>query len=187
MRIKVEEIERQRILEMHQTARNQNMINEQAQTQTGTTETTPGKTGTQGGIRGAVSRVKTGVQNVKSAVTGNIQNIKDPELEAILTRLKANTKQTQRQLTDTFNNFRDLKANIDTNKIEPINQDELKQLTGYIDSYMKVLQYTINETNKFNQLNIAYNNSTQAPTGTQGINPSNLVPERPKTGRTTTA
>ena len=185
MRIKVEEIERQRILEMHKTARNQNMINEQAQT--GTTETNSGKTGTQGGIRGAFSRIKTGVQNVKSAASGNIQNIKDPELEAILTRLKANTKQMQRQLTDTFNNFKDLKANINTNKIESIYQDELKQLTGYIDVYMKVLQYTINETNKFNNLNITYNNGTQAPTGTQGINFNNLVPERPKTGGMPTA
>ncbi len=172
MRIKVEEIERQRILEMHQTARNQNMINEQAQTQTGTTETTPGKTGTQGGIRGAFSRIKTGVQNVKSAASGDVQNIKDPELEAILTRLKANTSQMQRQLTDTFNNFRDLKANINTNKIEPINQDELKQLTGYIDNYMKVLQYAISETNKFNQLNIAYNNNTTTPAGTQVAKPA---------------
>jgi hypothetical protein len=170
MRIKVEEIERQRILEMHKTARNQNMINEQAQT--GTTETNSGKTGTQGGIRGAFSRIKTGVQNVKSVVSGDVQNIKDPELEAILTRLKANTSQTQRQLTDTFNNFRDLKANINTNKIEPINQDELKQLTGYIDSYMKVLQYAISETNKFNQLNIAYNNNTTTPAGTQVAKPA---------------
>ena len=66
----------------------------------------------------------------------------------------------------------DVSGNINTNKIEPINQDELKQLTGYIDSYMKVLQYAISETNKFNQLNIAYNNNTTTPAGTQVAKPA---------------
>jgi len=167
MRIKVNEIEKQRILEMHNSKKNE-FINEQDATAAGN------NVGAQGAVRGALNRVGTGIRNIKAAVGGNVQGIKDPELEATLTRLKANTKQTLRQLTDTYNNFRDLSANINSKKIEPINQDELKQLQTQAANYMKAIKYAIDQTNAFNNFQLTYNNqqpasapSTEPATGTQ--------------------
>lgn len=160
MRIKINEIEKQRILEMHNSKKNQ-LINEQ---ETAAAPADVNRVGTQGGLRGALNRVGTSVRNVKAAATGNLQNIKDPELEATLTRFKTNSKQTLRQLTDTYNNLRDLLATIDKNKIEPINQDELTQLQTQVTNYMKAIKYAIDQTTAFNNFQIKYNNNqTAAP------------------------
>ena len=162
MDIKINESEKMRILEMHKS-KNTNILFEQDAAATTAAATSPQglqtKTGGAGGkLRGLANRVGTGLSNVKSAVRGGTSDIKNPELEAVLARVKANTTQMQRQLSDTYNALNQLKSTINTSKVPAEMQDEMAVLQQQIDVYVKSLGTFITQTDTFNKYQIPYSN-----------------------------
>jgi hypothetical protein len=162
MDIKINDSEKMRILEMHKS-KNTNKLFEQDAAATTAAATSPQglqtKTGGAGGkLRGLANRVGTGLSNVKSAVRGGTSDIKNPELEAVLARVKANTTQMQRQLSDTYNALNQLKSTINTSKVPAEMQDEMAVLQQQIDAYVKSLGTFITQTDTFNKYQIPYTN-----------------------------
>jgi len=167
MDIKINESEKMRILEMHKS-KNTNKLFEQDAPATATAPAPAAATspqglktntgGSGGKLRGLANRIGTGLSNVKSAVRGGTSDIKNPELEAVLTRVKSNTTQMQRQLSDTYNALNQLKSTMNASKIPAEMQDEMGVLQQQIDAYVKSLGTFITQTDTFNKYQIPYSN-----------------------------
>ena len=121
-------------------------------------DTTTGGAG--GKLRGGISRLKTGLSNLGSAARGASSGLKNPELEAILTRAKTNTSQMQRQLSDTYNALNQLKSSINSSKVPAEMKDEMTALQTQVDTYLQTLGSLITQTDNFNKYQIPYSNAS---------------------------
>jgi hypothetical protein len=159
MNIKINESEKRRILEMHNSKNSDKFLfeDEPAPAPAATPQGLDTKTGGSGGrLRGGLSRLRTGVSNLGAAARGDSGGLKSPELEAVLTRVKANTTQMQKQLSDTYNALNQLKSSINASKIPQNMQDEMAALQGQIDTYIKSIGSMITQTDNFNKYQIPY-------------------------------
>jgi len=121
-------------------------------------DTTTGGAG--GKLRGGISRLRTGLSNLGSAVRGDSSGLKNPELEAILTRVKTNTTQMQKQLSDTYNALNQLKSSVNSSKVPAEMKDEMTALQTQIDTYLQTLGSLITQTDNFNKYQIPYSNAS---------------------------
>ncbi len=164
MNIKINESEKRRILEMH-NSKNPNKFlfeDEPAPAPAAAPQGLDTKTGGAGGrLRGGLSRLRTGVSNlagnIGATVRGdNTRSLKSPELEGVLTRVRVNTTQMQKQLSDTYNALNQLKSSINAGTIPQNMQDEMAALQGQIDTYLQALGSMITQTDNFNKFQIPY-------------------------------
>ena len=166
MNIKINESEKKRILEMHNSKNPNKFLFEQdapapaaapAPAPAAAPQGLDTKTGGAGGrLRGGLSRLRTGLGNLGAATRGDAGALKSPELEAVLTRVKANTTQMQKQLSDTYNALNQLKSSINAGKIPQNMQDEMAALQGQIDTYIQSIGSMITQTDNFNKFQIPY-------------------------------
>lgn len=136
-------------------------------------------------VKGALTGLKTRAQNLKTAVSGNPQPLKNPKVEALLTKIKTRQDYLKKQLeylsTELSQYTQELQAMTD----KGVNDPSIQQMKQLLANYQNAINQTVTQGDSLSKYTTQTTQSTVQNTqnqNTQNQNNQSVVNNNQNTG-----